>query len=99
MKKEVNNDPNKIKLEECNTTQMLDTARAFLKAAKRCNEPSFQQLGWAHPLLVPIVTNISLSCELFLKTILRKINTSQKGHDLLKLFETLPEETKTILLV
>lgn len=93
-KKTENNDTNKLKPEEYNPNQMLGTARAFLKAAKRCNEPSFQQLGWSHPLLVPIVTNVSFSCELFLKTILREINTPQKEHDLFKLFETLPEEIK-----
>lgn len=93
-KKNENNDPNKLKPEEYNVYQMLNTATAFLNAAKRCNEPSFQQLGWSHPLLVPIVTNVALSCELFLKTILRENNASKKEHNLLKLFESLPEGTR-----
>ncbi len=94
MKKNEKDDPNKLKTEEYNTIQMLCTAGAFLQSAKRCNEPSFLQLGWSHPLLVPIVTNLALSCEIFLKTILRENSTPEKGHNLLKLFESLPEETK-----
>lgn len=87
--------PNKPKLKEYNTNLMLTTARSFLMAAKRCNEPPLEQMGWSHPLLVPIVTNIAFSCELFLKTILNEYDLSPKHeHNLLKLFEALPKEAK-----
>lgn len=85
-------DPSKLEPEEYNVKQMLGTARAFLKAANKCNEPSYKEIGWAHPLLVPIVVNISFACELFLKTLL-KINDLPLigGHDLSKLFCSLPK--------
>mgnify|MGYP000631005449 CR=1 FL=1 len=86
-------DPNKLKPEEYNEKQMLITARAFLKAANRCNEPSYKEIGWAHPLIIPIVVNISFACELFMKTLL-KISDDKLigGHDLSKLFCSLPEK-------
>ncbi len=93
-KKKGNDDPNKLKPEEYSTKQMLSAAKAFLKAAKLCNEPSYKQIGWAHPLIVPIVTNISFACELFLKTLLEINNTLHREHDLLKLFKFLPEEAR-----
>ncbi len=86
--------PNKRKPEEFSTTQMFFTAKAFLSAAKRCNEPSFKELGWAHHLIVPIVTNVSFSCELFLKTILREENKFPREHNLHKLFVMLSEKTQ-----
>lgn len=87
-------DHNKLKPEEYNTNQMLGVARAFLKAAKLCNKQPIEQMCWSHSLLVPIVINLSLSCELFLKTVLNAHNSSKEGHNLLQLFESLPEEVR-----
>ncbi|MFV0240913.1 MAG: hypothetical protein ACK5H4_12855 [Lacrimispora sphenoides] len=94
--KEAKENPNKLKPEEYNEKQMLDTARAFFKAAKMCNEPSYKEMGWVHPLLIPIVVNISLACELFMKTLM-KINdgTLIGEHNLLKLFNALPEKVRS----
>ena len=58
---------------------MLDTARVFLMAATRCNEPPVQQVGWSHPLLIAIVTNAAFSCELFLKAILKEYSLLKEG--------------------
>lgn len=93
MKKQ-NANPNKLKPEEYNTNQILSVARAFLKVAKLCNNPPLEQVGWVHPLLVPMVTNLALSCELFLKTVLNEHKSPKEGHNLLILFESLPEEIK-----
>lgn len=84
----------KLRSEKYDTRQMLGVARAFLKAAKLCNEPPIKQVGWVHPLLVPIVTNLAFSCELLLKTLLTGHNSPKEGHNLLELFESLPEEAK-----
>lgn len=64
-------DPNKLKTEEYSERQMLNIARAFSAAANKCNEPSYKKIGWAHPLLIPIVVNISFACELFMKVLLK----------------------------
>ena len=93
-KKKGYKDHNKIKPGEYNTRQMMGTARAFLNAAKRCNDPPVQQLGWSHPLIVPIITNAAFACELFLKTLLKKHSSLKQGHNLLELFQSIPEETK-----
>ncbi len=59
-------EPNEVKPEQYNPRQIMDIANAFLKAAKKCNDaPSIESSGWVHPLLVPIVVNVSLACELF----------------------------------
>lgn len=88
------NNPNKLSIEEFSTIQMFNLANAFIAAANRCNEPKIEQTGWMHPLLVPIVTNVSFSCELLFKTILKVHNISAHHHDLYKLFELLPKEVQ-----
>ncbi|WP_313133242.1 hypothetical protein [Anaerocolumna sp.] len=88
------NNPNKLSFEEFSTIQMFNLANAFIAAANRCNEPQIEQIGWMHPLLVPIVTNVSFSCELFFKTILRNHNIPAHHHDLYKLFKLLPKEVQ-----
>ncbi len=86
--------PNKLKPEEYSSSQMLGAARAYLKAAKLCNDPPVKQMGWVHPLLVPMATNLAFSIELLLKTVLNGFNSPIKGHNLFELFESLPEEAK-----
>jgi len=90
--KDNNKDPGKLKTDEYNPTQMRNVAKAFLLAAKRCNEPPVKQVGWSQPLLIPIVTNLAFACELFLKTLLQKSGSPKGGHNLLDLFNSLPEE-------
>jgi len=88
-------DINKIKIEEYNPRQMAYTAKAFLASAKKCNSnPSVELIAWAHPLLIPIVTNTAFACELFLKALLQNSKTLKGGHNLLELFQSLPEEIK-----
>lgn len=82
------------KSEEYSAIQMLGTARAFLMAARKCSEPGIQQLGWSHASLIPVVTNMAFSCELFLKAILKEANSPERGHNLLKLYDALPADVK-----
>ncbi|MDN0032388.1 hypothetical protein QVN85_05685 [Oscillibacter valericigenes] len=93
--KKLKEDHGKLKPEEYNEKQMLAIARAFFKAANKCNEPSYKEMGWTHPLLIPIVVNISFACELFIKALL-KINdlSIKREHDLSKLFCSLPETVR-----
>lgn len=46
----------------------------------------------------PFVVNISLACELYLKSILSDGETEIQGHDLSKLFDELDDEIKTTIL-
>ncbi len=95
-KKEKTGDINKINPEEYNPRQMMNTANTFLSAAKKCNnDPSVELIGWSHPLLVPIVTNTAFACELFLKALLQKSKMLKGGHNLLDLFQDLPDELKS----
>ena len=95
-KKEKKKDINKINPEEYNPQQMMNTANAFLVAAKKCNnDPSIEQLGWSHPLFVPIVTNVAFAYKLFLKALLQKCKTFKGGHNLFELFQDLPDEIKS----
>lgn len=84
-----------MKPEEYNEKQMLGTARAFFKAANKCNEPSYKEIGWVHPLLIPIVVNISLACELLMKTLMKVNDRPLIGeHNLSILFNALPEKVR-----
>ena len=66
--------------------------RIFLEAAKQCNPQEVERVGWSHSLLIPIIVNMALSCELFFKAILKYHNQEIKTHNMEKLFEGLPEE-------
>ncbi len=74
--------------------QIKELGKAFLDTAKKCNNPKIEFTGWTHPLLVPIITNMAFSCELFLKAILKHDNKEIKTHNLKELFNNLPEDIK-----
>lgn len=78
--------------------QIIDFGKVFLDAAKKCNKPNISSVGWSHPLLVPIITNMAFSCELFLKAILKHDNNDTKKtktHNLKDLFNELQENIKS----
>lgn len=73
------NDPNYLPQGELNPKRIFDTAHSFLLAAQHCNEPCVQTVGWSQILLVPVVVNTALSCELFLKAIHKKGGVLQEA--------------------
>lgn len=68
----------------------------FLEIAEEYNE-KYGNLGFSNGYLVPILVNVSFSCELFLKSILRLENNMIEVHDLKKMFDNISSEaSKTI---
>lgn len=87
------NDKNII--EEYDYKQIAMLGKSFLDAAKTCNNPKIQEDGWNHHLIVPIITNMSFACELFLKAILKHDGIQQKKiHKLDGLFNELRDDRK-----
>lgn len=93
-KKNQKEDANRKRKEEYSFREILDLGKCFLDAAQKCNEPKIECVGWSHPLLVPIITNMAFACELFLKAILKQNNKEIKTHNLKKLFDGLQENIK-----
>lgn len=73
--------------------RQLDTATAFFLAGERCTlELKFSQYGF-HTVSAPTIVNYALAVELGLKILhLAMSGNPEKGHDLEKLFNLLPEE-------
>lgn len=88
------NDKNIIEVYDYKQIAML--GKSFLDAAKTCNNPKIQEVGWNHNLIVPIITNMSFACELFLKAILKHDDIQQKKiHKLDGLFNELRDDRKS----
>ena len=68
----------KNKFEEYDYKQIAILGKSFLDAAKICDNPKIGEVGWSHYLIVPIITNMSFACELFLKAILKHDEIQQK---------------------
>lgn len=82
-------------IEEYDCKQIAMLGKSFLDAAKTCNNPKMQEVGWSHHLTVPIITNMSFACELFLKAILKHDGIQQKKiHKLDGLFNELRDDRK-----
>lgn len=93
-KKNQKEDINKKRTDEYGYKEISALGKCYLDAAKKCNEPKIECVGWSHHLLIPIVTNMAFACELFLKAILKRNNKEIKTHKLMVLFEELPEDIK-----
>lgn len=85
----------KNKIEEYDYKQIATLGNSFLDAAKICNNSKIEEVGWSHHLIVPIITNMSFACELFLKAILKHDGMQQKKvHRLVDLFNELGADRK-----
>ena len=85
----------KNKFEEYDYKQIAILGKSFLDAAKICDKPKIEEVGWSHNLIVPIITNMSFACELFLKAILKHDDIQQKKiHKLDCLFNELGNDRK-----
>lgn len=83
------------KIEEYDYKQIAILGKSFLDAAKICDNPTMEEVGWNHDLIVPIITNMSFACELFLKAILKHDDIQQKKmHKLAGLFNELGNDRK-----
>lgn len=73
--------------------RQLDTATAFFLAGERCSlELKFDQYGF-HTVSAPTIVNYAFAVELGLKIIHFVVTGSvTKGHDLERLFKSLPDE-------
>lgn len=87
-------DYNKKKPEEYDYKDIAILGKVFLDAAKKCNEPKIEDIGWSHHLIVPIITNMVFACELFFKAILKYENKLIRTHELVDLFYKLSDESK-----
>jgi hypothetical protein len=82
-----------------NLDLMKSNANAFYKAAERCNEQKQLPNGEIDWLVVPVIVNLVLSVELYLKYLIAKNIASYeskliKEHDLSKLFALLDSTTQ-----
>lgn len=95
-KKDQKEDANRKRKEKYSFKEISVLGKCFLDAAQRCNEPKIECVGWSHPLLVPIITNMAFACELFLKAILKRYDNEIriKTHNLKELFDELQEDLK-----
>jgi len=74
--------------------RMIDTAMAFFLAGERCSpEFSFGRYP-SHSLTAPVVVAYALAVEIALKILNRHYGLPADGHDLMRLLETLPDETR-----
>ena len=80
--------------------QMLNGARAFFMGGKRCLNPVQIAHNQIEFLAAPGIVCFAFSIELYLK-LLNVLSglPPPKGHDLEKLFSTLPEKTRKALIV
>lgn len=93
-KKNQKEDANRKRKEEYSFREIIVLGKCFLNAARKCNEPKIECVGWSHSLLVPIITNMAFACELFLKAILKHDDKEKKLHSLIDLFDALQEDIK-----
>ena len=89
------NDSDKLPKGKYDPVKILSTGDSFFKAAERCNEQRPIPTGNFEWLLVPMIVNRTLSCELFIKAILLYHGKASSGHDLCALWDQLPQEVQS----
>jgi len=92
MLKEKQHDVNRLPPNEYDPKMALSVADSFYNAAERCNEQQYigDYFRW---LPIPAIVNYAFSCEVYMKALLMKPGEgANKGHNLLKLFDSLPSE-------
>lgn len=85
---------NKIKIDNiAEIKQMLQNALSFYLGAKRCMEVKILPNGGIQVLLPPYLVNLSFSCEVFIKILLKIYDVEcKKEHNIEKLFCKLPTQ-------
>lgn len=83
---------------EINTTKaMFNHAAAFAKTAERIYNGDLVSVPRPAVSLVPFIINSVFAIEIYLKTLGAHFKQPQPGHDLLKLFDSLPAEAHQAL--
>ena len=79
----------KLPSERINVQLLRSNARSFKMAAERCLEQRPLPDGEIESPLIPAVTSLVFSIELYIKFLLAKENKQDLGHRLLELFKSL----------
>lgn len=69
------------------------TSAAFLEAYRRCNDPTIQQ-GQDLVMFIPAIVCAAFAAEVGIKALLLQAGKKAGGHDLVKLFNQLPDDIK-----
>jgi hypothetical protein len=77
------------------TKSIRDNAVSFKQASERCLEARNLSSVTFQMLVVPAVVNIAFSAELFLKFLIASKGVKIKSHNLLDLYSSLEELTKS----
>lgn len=77
---------------------MYHQARSFAEVSKRLYQSNRHLQSWRNTDVAPFVVNTCFALEVYLKGIIELVDGgSPKGHDLLKIFEKLPEKIQNQL--
>ena len=71
---------------------MFGQALSFARMASYIRNKDLLSRPWNGSSVAPFVVNSAFSIELYLKTLAKICNKPMTGHDLLKLFDSLPPE-------
>lgn len=85
--------------EDLDYEKIVSLGKAYLGFANKGNSNfRIKQIGWSYLFLVPYITNLAFSCELFLKAILKKGGKKIKTHILEQLFDELDDDIKKAII-
>lgn len=70
---------------------------AFLEAYRRCNDPTIQQ-GQDLVMFIPAIVCAAFAAEVGIKALLFQAQKKAGGHDLVQLFNRLPEENRAAII-
>ena len=72
--------------------EIFDAATAFATTSAHLYENGLKKNPTIGSSIVPFVVNAAFSIELYLKALAKKHQVTLKGHELLKLYESLPQK-------